>query len=66
MTEFSVLMLLQGTKPENSWLGGISLKDYRITWKIKVREMKTKTVLRDFNCTMNKMDRDGGLTGKNY
>ena len=66
MTEFSVLMLLQDTKPENSWLGGISLKDYRITWKIKVREMKTKTVLRDFNCTMDKMDRDGGLTGKNY
>ena len=66
MTEFSVLMLLQNTKPENSWLGGISLKDYRITWKIKVREMKTKTVLRDFNCTMDKMDRDGGLTGKNY
>ena len=66
MTEFSVLMLLQGTKPRNSWLRGISLKDYKIIWKIKVREMKTKTVLRDFNCTMDKTDRDGGLTGNNY
>ena len=27
MTEFSVFMALQGIAPENSWLGGVSLKD---------------------------------------
>ena len=42
MTEFSVFMLLQGIAPGNSWLGGVSLKDYKIIWKIKMREMKTK------------------------
>ena len=40
MTEFSVFMLLQGIAPENSWLGGVSLKDYKIIWKIKIKEMK--------------------------
>ena len=33
---------LHGITPDNRWLGGISLKDYTITWKIKVRKMKTK------------------------
>ena len=28
MTEFSVFMPLQGIVPGDSWLGGISLKDY--------------------------------------
>ena len=41
MTEFSVFISLQGIAPENSWLRGVSLKDY-ITWKIKMKEMKTK------------------------
>ena len=45
MTEFSVFMLLQGITPWNSWLGGISLKDCKISWKTRVKEMKTK-----FNC----------------
>ena len=47
MTEFSVFMTLQGIAPGNSWLGGVSLKDYKITWKIK-REMKTKNCLGTF------------------
>ena len=36
MTEFSVLMPLQGIAPGNSWLRGVSLKDYKIIWKIKI------------------------------
>ena len=32
----------QGTALGNSWLGGVSLKDYKIILKIKMREMKTK------------------------
>ena len=55
MTEFSVFMPLQSIAPGISWLGGVSLKDYKIVWKIKIREMKTK----DFNCTMDKMDQHG-------
>ena len=42
MAEFSELMPLQSIAPENSWLGEVSLKDYKIMWKIKMREMKTK------------------------
>ena len=45
MTEFSVFILLHGIAPGNSWLGGVSLKDYKIIWKIKMREMKTKQYL---------------------
>ena len=42
MTEFSVLMPLQGIAPGNTWLGSVSLKDYKIIWKIKMDEIKTK------------------------
>ena len=42
MTVFSVFMPLQGIVPGNGWLGGISLKDYKIIWKIEMKEMKTK------------------------
>ena len=28
--------------PGNSWLRGVSLKDYKIIWKIKMRETKLK------------------------
>ena len=31
-----------GNAPGNSYLEGVSLKDYKIIWKIKMREMKTK------------------------
>ena len=45
LTEFSVLMPLQGIVPGQSWLEGISLKEYKIIWKIKMKEMKTKLYL---------------------
>ena len=45
ITEFSVFLPLKGTTPESSWLKGVSLKDYKIIWKINVREMKTKLYL---------------------
>ena len=32
----------QGIAPGNSWTGGVSLKDYKIIWKIRTREVKTK------------------------
>ena len=32
----------QGIAPESSWLWGASLKDYKITSKIKTGKMKTK------------------------
>ena len=45
ITEFSVFVPLKGITPESSWLKGVSLKDYKIIWKINVREMKTKLYL---------------------
>ena len=45
MTECYVLMPFQGVAPGNSWLGGISLKEYKIIWKIKMKEMKKKKYL---------------------
>ena len=38
MTEISVFMPLQGIAPENSWIGGVSLKYYKTIWKIKIRK----------------------------
>ena len=40
MTEFSVFMPFLHIAPGNSCLGGICLRDYKIIWKIKVREIK--------------------------
>ena len=40
--ESYLLVLLQGIAPENIWLGGGFLEDYKIIPKIKMREMKTK------------------------
>ena len=45
ITEFSVLVPLKGITPESSWLKDVSLKDYKLIWKINVREMKTKLYL---------------------
>ena len=39
MAEFSMVMPFQDIAPGNSWLRGVSLKAYKITWKIKMREM---------------------------
>ena len=42
MTEISVFVPLQGIASGICWLGGISLKEYKIIWKIEMKEMKTK------------------------
>ena len=39
---FPLMAVLQGIAPGNSRLWGLSLKDYKIVWKAKMREMKTK------------------------
>ena len=39
-------MPLKGITPESSWLKGVSLKDYKIIWKINVPEMKAKLYLK--------------------
>ena len=36
---------LKDITPESSWLKGVSCKDYKIIWKINVRDMKTKLYL---------------------
>ena len=57
--DISLFVPLQGIAPENCWLGGTFLKDYKIICKIKMREMKKKIMLGDFNCAIDKIDRDG-------
>ena len=42
ITEFSVFVPLQGIVPQSSWLKDVFLNDYKITWKINMRKMKTK------------------------
>ena len=42
MTEFFVFIPFHGIAPGNSWLEGVSFKNLKIIWKIKLREMKTK------------------------
>ena len=59
MTGFSVFMPLQGIAPGNSWTGGVSLKDYKIYMENKNKGNESKIILEDFNCIMDKMDRDG-------
>ena len=59
-TEFCAFMPLQSIAPGISWLRDVSLNDYKIIWKIKIRKMKKKKkILSDFNCIMDKMDRKG-------
>ena len=45
MTEFSMCMVLQGIVSGNCWLGNVSLKNYKIIWKIKMKEMKIEKYL---------------------
>ena len=44
-TECSLFVPLQDITPESSRLEGVSLKDYKIIWKVSVREMKAKLYL---------------------
>ena len=57
MKKFSVFMPLQVITPGHSWLGGISLKASNLYEK---NGNENKIILGDLNCTMDKMDRDGG------
>ena len=59
MTKFSVLMHLQGMKPENIYLGGISFKGYKHI-ENKSEGNENKMIPGYFNCTKDKMVRDGG------
>ena len=61
MTEFSVIMSLQGKTTGNSWLGGGHFFDGRQSYmKNKSEGNENKIILGDFNCIMDKTDRDGG------
>ena len=53
-------MSLQGIASGNSWLGNVSLKDYKIYLENKNEGNENKIKLGDFNCTMDKMDQYGG------
>ena len=57
MTGFSMFMPLQDIAPGNSWLGGVSLKNYM---KSKNEGNENKIIVECFHCTMDKMDSDGG------
>ena len=48
----------------NRWTGGVSMKDYEKREKNKGNE--NKTILEDFNCTMDIMDRDGEKKQKDF
>ena len=58
MTEFSAILPFRGIAPGESWIGDVSLKDYKTLWK-KNKGDENKIILEDFNCTMNKMDKNG-------
>ena len=60
MTEFSVFMSLQGIEPGNSWLGGLFLEGLQNYMENKNKGNENKILLGDFNCTMYKMEKDGG------
>ena len=47
--ELSVFIPLQGIEPGNSWLEGVSLKEYKIIWKIKKKRNEKKIKLGGFN-----------------
>ena len=53
----SLFVPLRSIAPENSWLGSTFLKDYKIICK-KNEGNENKIILRDLNCTMDKIDRD--------
>ena len=48
----------------NRWTEGVSMKDYEKREKNKGNE--NKTILEDFNCTMDIMDRDGEKKQKDF
>ena len=59
MTEFSVFMPLQCIAPGNRWLEGGFFEGLQNYMENKNEGNENKIILGDFNCTMDKMDRDG-------
>ena len=59
MTEFSVVMLLQGNTREQLDRGRF-FKGLQNYMENKNEGNKKKIILGDFNCTMDKLDRYGG------
>ena len=52
-------MPLQNIARGTSWLGGVSLKDYKNYMENKNEGNENKIIIGDFNCIMDKMDIDG-------
>ena len=59
MAEFSVFMPLQGVALGNNWIGGIFFEGLQNYMENKNKGKENKIILEDFNCTMDKMDRNG-------
>ena len=57
LTKFSVFIHVQSVTPGNSWLGRISLKDFKIIWR-KNEGNLNKIIFGDFNCTIERLDRE--------
>ena len=60
MTEFSVFMPLQGITPGNSWRRGNFFEELQNYIESKSEGIENEIILGEFNCTMDKVDRDGG------
>ena len=60
ITEFSVLMLFQDITSGYSWLGGHSFEELQNYMENKSEGNESKIILGNFNCTMDKVDRNGG------
>ena len=65
ITDFFVFVPLQGIAPESSWLKDVSLKDYKIIWKINEGNEK-KNLLGNFTITTDKTDRDEDNETKDF
>ena len=60
ITEFSVFMLFQDITSGYSWLGGHSFEELQNYMENKSEGNESKIILGNFNCTMDKVDRNGG------
>ena len=60
MTKFSVFTPHQGIAPGNSWLGGRFFEGLQNYMENVTEGNENKLIPGDFNCTMDKMERDGG------
>ena len=58
MTEFLVFMPLQGIARGNSWLGGSFFEGLQNYMENKNKGNENKIIFGDFQCTMDKMERN--------